>query len=249
MSCSEYEHLIQGYVDQTLTEIEKEQLNNHIFQCNSCKEDLHDMIEVVSFIEEMKEIDSLSSRNNKKNFSTKILSTCVAVCSAMMFTFYFPFESNSSETMTNFEQRNFVLVDESESLPIPNHQTVVVMLPRNKSKLSLRKQDYLDSKDSFDTTWVYPSAYTHLNDFEWDGESEQFVLIDLPNRETLLHILQLLNKTEYVSFQDQYQFPISVLIANRDKEFQIQPIHINVQEKGINPLFEQLNKLSLQFSH
>ena len=247
MSCNEYEYLIQGYVDQTLTDEEKVQLNNHISECERCKEDLHDMIEVVSFIEDMNSVNEIAGGNSKSRFSTKILSTCVAVCSAMMFSFYFSYEYQFFETISKFEQRNFILAAETEELPIPGNQNVILLLPRSKSKLTARKQDF--SEDPFDITWVYPSAYSHLTEFEWDYESEQFVLINIPDRETLIEVLTLLNKGKLNIFQDQYNFPISVVIENNDRELDIQPLNFNIQEKEIRPLFEQLTKVSFQLSH
>ena len=247
MSCNEYEYLIQGYVDQTLTDEEKEQLNNHISNCESCKQDLHGMIEVVSFIEDMNSVNDIAGGNRKSRFSTKVLSTCVAVCSAMMFAFYFPYEYHFSEAISKFDQRNFILAAETEELPIPGNQNVILLLPRSKSKMTDRKQDF--SEDPFDITWVYPSAYSHLTDFEWDNESEQYVLINIPDHETLIKVLALLNRGKLNVFQDQYNFPISVVIENNDRELDIQPLNVNIQGKEIRPLFEQLTKVSFQLSH
>ncbi|MFV9510270.1 anti-sigma factor family protein [Tepidibacillus sp. LV47] len=220
MSCSQYEHLIQGYVDQSITEEEKKELNEHIFVCENCRKELQDMIKVVSFVEDIGENYHLQVKKRMRKFKSSLLATCMTLCSAVVLVFYYPFESSIFNLeRPRIQYRNIILADENEQLLLPDHYELMFNERRsNQRKLqSIVSNPFADDKDYIDITWVYPSVYSHLREVDFDQLSDEYVFINIPDEKTLLQLIHLLEKENLQVPIHVSHFPVSIAVYRGEK--------------------------------
>jgi len=221
MSCSEYEHLIQGYIDQSITEEEKKELNEHIQVCNHCREELQEMIEVVSYVEDIGDANHKRVKDRIRKLKSSLLATCMTVCSAVVLVLYYP----SNNIVLNadgsaIEYRNIVLADEGEQLPLPDKYQYFSQYKRDRSQPSTLILKHLRQGQNFnhDVTWVYPSIYNHLEKFDLDVGCDEYVLINIPNERTLRQLFAILKHENIYLPLNVSHYPVSIVIIRGEQE-------------------------------
>ena len=223
MACSQYEHLIQGYIDQTITENEKKELNEHVTECVSCRHELQEMVEVISFIEDIGEEHIQKVKHKARKFKTSLLATCMTVCSAVVLVFYNPMSGSilQLDERPGLQYRNIVLADESEQLPFPRQYERFSYVDRRRQPIpiSLIPNDVDQTSDEYvDITWVYPSVYPHLDDVDFHELSDEYVFINIPDEETLHHLIAFLQRENLHVPIELTTFPASIVINRSDQE-------------------------------
>jgi len=243
MSCGRYEGLIQDYLDQNISEEELKELNDHIRTCSDCRNELEDMIQIVSVVEDMAVIHMEKERQKKKRFSNKLLTTCVAVCSAVIFTFYYPIEINRNDQA--IEYMNFVVAEESESLPIPSSKEVVLIRPHKRGvKLSERE---LNNAHVTSVTWVYPSSYSYLGEIKKQLTSDHYIFINVPDKKTLEEIsISFIGSLPLLEEIKEEEFPISVAFVKNEAKPIVKSFHFPNHQDEINQLFQHQPNFSYQ---
>ncbi|TCS83222.1 anti-sigma factor family protein [Tepidibacillus fermentans] len=246
MSCSQYEHLIQGYIDQSITEEEKKELNDHVSVCDSCRKELQDMIEVVSFMEDIGEIHHQRVRQRLKKFKPSLLATCMTVCSAVVFVLYSPTESSYFNVEgPRIQYRNIVLADENEQLPFPdNYELFIDDQKKNRSTLQSVTSNLIEqqaNKDSYDVTWVYPSIYSHLDELDFDQLSDEYVFINIPDEETLHRLIDFLERENLQIPIHVSHYPVSIVINRGEQDHFVKEFEFPTDVDQIHQLLDEIN--------
>ncbi|WP_339061410.1 hypothetical protein [Tepidibacillus marianensis] len=227
MSCSQYEHLIQGYIDQSITVEEKKELNEHIQVCDYCREELQEMIEVVSYMEDIGDTNHKRVKQRIRKLKSSLLATCMTVCSAVVLVLYYP--SNNAifnADGPNIEYRNIVLADDSEQLPLPDKYEYYSEMKRGKYQPSSLILNHLRQgrNSNYDIIWVYPSIYNHIDEIDLDELSDEYVFINVPNERTLHQLMALLKRENIYLSLHVTHYPVSIVIDRGDQELLIREV-------------------------
>jgi len=95
MECSEISNLIMKYVDNVISEVELKNLNKHIINCESCKQEFEMMTEMIKCINELPEVSppydfeaKVMNRISKQRARSSMLNMLVGAAGMFVFAYY-----------------------------------------------------------------------------------------------------------------------------------------------------------------
>ncbi|KXG44005.1 anti-sigma factor [Tepidibacillus infernus] len=250
MSCGRYERLIQDYVDQTISEGEKRELNEHIKYCDHCREDLQDMVKMVSLMEDISFIQEEKGKKRARRITYKCITACFAVFSAFFLVVYDPLGIGLMNFKGNLPvYRNYVFADDTEQLPIPLENPEVILLrPKSRGMVLLRthRSNEHGEHQYIDVTWVYPSAYSQIPTFKTVFPSDHYVFVDVPDKKTLMEIMTFITGSKIEFDEENIQFPTSVALVQEEGHSTFKAFQFPKSKDKVSRLFEHFTEVSYQ---
>lgn len=211
MSCRDYDHYIQLYVDQEISEADRRKLLEHTRTCPSCRRELKEMVTLVTSMEDVRqEMDSRTPVLFRGLF--KWMAVCsVAVSIAFVAIPLFSQHTTTSEgepspVVQPMQHSVMVLAGQDESLFIPNDQFVHIIRPGKLQEQGFKSEAAL----------VYPSAIPYFveKDRTWSDYTQRFVFVRVPDEQTLLTLLTYAGaKVDQLTGITNLEYPTSFMIS------------------------------------
>lgn len=212
-SCKDMDRLIQLYVDREIEEADCIRLGKHVAECETCRNDLQEMIALVQSLEEIRNHRAPSKSVAWVNQLIKWAAVCTSIAFLMAF---FPgmtqhrstpiskMANGAGEDVAAKTHHLTVLATQAEKLHIPKNDYVQVIRPRN----ALREAQ-------LETALVYPSALPVILDGkpDWFKEVKRFVFVRVPDDKTMGMILAASGLSSEQSDWEKSHFPLSVILV------------------------------------
>lgn len=210
MSCRDYDHYIQLYVDQEISESDRRKLLEHTRTCSACRRELKEMVALVTSMEDVRHDLRSGTPAMFRGFFKWVAVCTVAVSFAYLviplsqhslFT-----RSNSNSAVQPMQHSVMVLAAQEEPLLIPNDKSVQVIHPGK-----LREQGFKS-----EATLVYPSAVSYFveKNRAWNEYTKRFVFIRVPDEQTLVTLLTYAGaKVDQLTGLTNLEYPTSVMVS------------------------------------
>lgn len=209
MSCRDYDHYIQLYVDQEISEADRRKLLEHTRTCSACRRELQEMVTLVTSMEDVRQEMRAGTPVLFRGFFKWMAVCSVAVSFAFVLIPLFSQKTNTSEGDLSpaqpMQHSVMVLAAQEESLFIPNDQFVHVIHPGNLQEEGFKSE----------ATIVYPSAVSYFTEKNrtWSDYTQRFVFIRVPDEQTLLTLLSYAGaKIEQLTGITNLDYPTSIMI-------------------------------------
>lgn len=214
-SCKDMDRLIQLYVDQEIEEADRKRLGEHVAECNICRNDLQEMINLVESLEEIRKYRTPSKSVALANQLIKWAAVCTSI--AFLVAFFPGMTQHRSvpiskmangadpgEDVVAKTHHLTVLATQAEKLHIPESDYVQVIRPKNAIKGA-----------QLETALVYPSALPFILDGkpDWFKEVKRFVFVRVPDDKTMGMILAASGLTPEKKDWEKNRFPLSVILV------------------------------------
>lgn len=235
MSCRDYEHYIQLYVDQEISDADRRKLIQHTRSCPECRRELKEMVALVSSLEDV----GHDMRAEPPLFFRGFFKW-VAVCTVAISFAYItlPLNQNSYFAKSGdpaaqpMQHSVLVLAGKEEPLHIPRDESVHVVRPGKMDEEAFKSE----------ATLVYPSAISFFTeeDYAWSEHTKQFVFVRVPDEETLKTLLTYAGaKVDQLSGLTDLTYPTSFMYQLGDTP-QYEAFTFPEEKRDISDLFNQL---------
>lgn len=236
MSCREYDHYIQLYVDQEISESDRRRLLEHTRTCPACRRELKEMVALVSSMEDVQQ-----EIRKEAPFQFNGLFKWVAVCTVAVSFAYLviPFTKQSLFVKDDpipvqpMQHSVLVLAGQEETLHIPQDDSIRIVHPEQWSEELYKSEAAL----------VYPSAYSFFLEESrpWSDYTKRFVFVRVPDEQTLASLLTYIGtKVESLKGLSDIQYPTSIMIS-LDETIEYETFAFPEKERDISNLFERIS--------
>lgn len=215
-SCKDMDRLIQLYVDQEIEEADRIRLREHVAECETCRNDLQEMIDLVQSLEEIRNHRAPSESVVWVNQLIKWAAVCTSIAFLMVF---FPGMSQHRSTSIS-KMAAGTGGGEGEVIEKPHHLTVFAT---QGEKLHIPENDYVQvippknvlKEAPLETALVYPSALPFILDGkpDWFKEVKRFVFVRVPDDKTMGMILAASGLSPEKNRWEKTHFPLSVILV------------------------------------
>lgn len=244
MSCRDMDQLIQLYVDQEISEADRDRLLTHVAECSPCKQDLQDMTELVHALEKI----GNSVQAKKLLMRKKILRWSVLVAATVIITFLTPLDRTETEEMPLIETSSTSGGTAEEVPDSPEKRIEVMVFATQAEKLHIPQRDSIqvvppltwEQGIKTDTALVYPSAFPDLlqGEHSWQQKIRRLVFVKVPDDQTFRTLLSVMGLGSEMSLSD-IAFPTSVIII-LDKEPKLKTFMFPENEQEISNWFDRV---------
>lgn len=236
MSCRDYDHYIQLYVDQEISESDRRKLLEHTRTCTECRRELKEMVALVSSMEDVRQDIRTGAPVMFRGFFKWVAVCTVAVSFAYLviplsqhnlFT-----RSTGDPTAQPLQHSIMVLAAQEEPMTIPNDETVQIIHPGKLSEEGFKSE----------ATLVYPSAVSYFleKDRTWSDYTDRFVFIHVPDEQTLVNLLTYAGaKVDRISGLTKLEYPTSVMVS-LEEGVEYEPITFPDKRRDIRDFLDSI---------